>query len=160
MPVVINLIGAAMNGEGGLLSRTFAASEGPVLLPTFSSEALLTGGALYVSFITGPDGEQRARGAALTAIERFAARGLSAEELASARAVGAEGKAALLQSQAARALEYAREIFAKHPPEGVDAYGERIRNVTAEEVKRVASQYLKAGNAAAGVVRGNSSTGR
>jgi predicted Zn-dependent peptidase len=60
-----------------------------------------------------------------------------------------------LQSQKARALTYAREVFYQRDPKAVDEFTDQASKVTAEEIKRVASVYFKPKMIYSGVVRGS-----
>jgi len=113
------------------------------------------GGVIASYTATSPENEQRARTALLAEFERLVRGGLTADELASARALAATSRTALLQSQMQHALQYARVIFYRPQAAAeVDNFTEQASKVTAEDLKRVASAYLKVAAACAGVVRG------
>jgi predicted Zn-dependent peptidase len=79
---------------------------------------------------------------------------LTAAELASARALAATSRSALLQSQPQHALQYARAILYRQQVAEADGFADQASKVTAEDIKRVASASFKVAAACAGVVRG------
>jgi predicted Zn-dependent peptidase len=128
--------------------------QGLALMARLDHEALFTAGAIYAQLITPPGNEQKARSALLTELERLSRGMLSADELAGARAAAIAARLALLQSQSAHALEYARAVFYKRETSEIDDFRERLSKVSADDVKRVAALYFKPSVVSAGVVRG------
>lgn len=152
--IVIELIESLMNGPGGRLLTELRDKQGIVTEAELISEAMFTAGAIYAYLITSPENEQRARAGLLAEMERLARDGASADEVASARAVAAGLRLALLQSHEARAIEYARAVLYQRPATEVDTFAERVATITSDQIKRAAAAYLKAAAASAGVVRG------
>jgi zinc protease len=148
-----------MNGPGGRLSSELTYKQCLALEPRMTVEAMLAGGALYLSAETSPPAEDRLRSALAAEIARMANGTVTADELAQARATAAGNQTARLQSQQERALEYARAIFFKRAPSEIDSYPESLSKITAEDVKRAAQAYLKPAGFDAAILRGNQSAG-
>jgi zinc protease len=152
--IALELIEAIMNDESGRLLRELRDTQGLALSATLDHESLFTAGAIYVQLVTTPGNEQRARAALLAEFERLTRALLSADEIKGGRAAAIASKLALLQSQSAHALEYARAILYKQEASVTDDFAERLSKVTADDVKRVAALYFKPSSMSAGVVRG------
>lgn len=150
----VNVIELALNREGGRLLRELRDKHNLVSAAALSDQAMFVGGVIAASTTTSPENEQRVRAALLTELERVARSGLTADELASARALAATSRIALLQSQPQHALQYALAIYYGQQAADVDDFAELASKVTAEDIKRVASAYFKTAAACAGVVRG------
>lgn len=152
----VQLFESAMNGEGGRLLRELRDKQSLISTAALSGEAMFVAGVIAAYTATSPENEQRARAVLLAEFERLARGGLTADEMASARALAATSRIALLQSQPQHALQYARAIFYRQQAAEVDSFADQASKVTAEDIKRVASAYFKAAAACAGVVRGAS----
>jgi zinc protease len=152
--IVLELIEAMTNDDGGRFIRELRDRQGLALAAKLGHEALFTAGAVYAQLITPPGNEQKARAALLAELERLSRATLNADEMAGARAAAIASKLALLQSQSAHALEYARAVLYKRETSEVDDFRERLSKVSADDVKRVAALYFKPSVASAGVVRG------
>jgi zinc protease len=152
--IALELIEAIMNDDGGRLLRELRDKQGLALAATLGHEALFAAGAIYARLVTPPGNEQRARAALLAEFERITRTPLSRDELEGGRRAAIASKLALLQSQSAHALEYARAIFYNREPSIIDNFQERVSKVTADDIKRVAALYFKPSAVAAGVVRG------
>ncbi|HJQ71428.1 MAG TPA: pitrilysin family protein [Blastocatellia bacterium] len=118
------------------------------------AEAGLAGGLINVQLVTSPEDEARARAAVLQEFERVARAGLTADELGQAQSLAVASSLASLQQHDARALAYGRAVFHQQQPSEVDQLADRLSKVTAEEIKRAASNYFKPSAVAVGVVRG------
>jgi predicted Zn-dependent peptidase len=151
---VLQLIEAAMNLEGGRLSSEFIARESIVSAAAFDHAEMFVAGVISATAMTSPGNEQRARAGLLTQLEGLARGGITATDLASARAVTTTSQLALLQSQSQHALEYARAIFYRRQVADVDNFSEQSSKVSADDVRRVASAYFKVSAASTGIVRG------
>ena len=155
----VHLFESVMNEEGGRLLRELRDKQNLISTTALCDEAMFVGGVIASYTATSPENEQRARTALLAELERLARGGLPPDELASARALAATSRIALLQSQSQHVLEYARVIFYRPQAAAeVDNFTEQASKVTAEDLKRVASTYLKVAAACAGVVRGTQQT--
>lgn len=151
---VLQLIEAAMNLEGGRLSSEFIARESIVSAAAFDHTEMFVAGVISATAMTSPGNEQRARAGLLTQLGGLARDGITATDLASARAVATTSQLALLQSQSQHALEYARAIFYRRQVADVDNFSEQSSKVSADDVRRVASAYFKVSAASTGIVRG------
>ncbi len=150
----LQLVEAAMNREGGRLLRELRDKQNAISTSFVDDYSMFVGGAIVAYAITSPENEQRTRAALMSEFERMARSGLTSEELATSRALLATSRVALLQSQSQQALEYARAIFYRRQASDADNFAERASKVTAEDIKRVASAYVRASAASAGIVRG------
>ena len=59
-----------------------------------------------------------------------------------------------LQSQRARALEYARAVYYQKQATDVDSADDQLMKVSAEDLKRFAAAYFKPATSSVGIVRG------
>jgi zinc protease len=154
--ITLALIEALMNGTGGRLIRELRDKQSLALSANLDHQALFTAGVIYAYLITSPDAEPRARAALLAELERLARGSLGDVEIEKARKAAFASRLALLQSQSTHALEYARAFFYKHQASEADKFADRLSEVAADDVKRVAALYFKPSTAAAGIVRGTS----
>jgi zinc protease len=145
--VALELIETMMNGPGGRLQMREMFTEAKM-----TTESLLTAGAIYFSVAASAGNEQRAREKILAQTD-FSR--LSEEELSAALSIASTHNIFDLQSQRARAIAYAKEVFYQRDPRSVDDFSSRASRVTAEEIKRVASVYFKPRMIYSGVVRGS-----
>jgi zinc protease len=148
---------AAMEGEGGRLSEQLGNQEisgrGSV-----GVDSMFTAGAIYVCGVAAPENEQRMRSAMLSELDQVTRRGLTADELTSARLIAGVSQMALLQSQTNHVLQYARAVFYRQEAADVDSFSDLVVKVTAEDLKRLATNYFKPTAIGAGVLRGTSQT--
>lgn len=154
----LQLIDAAMNGQGGRLLAAY--KENSIWSASLGSEAMFVAGVIFANVKSSPETEQRARAILLAELDRVARGGLAEDELASARALAATARNALLQSQSERALDYARAVFYRKQATDVDDFEEQVSKMTAADIKRVAMAYFKVSTASSGVVRGNAESTR
>jgi len=150
----IQVLESAMNGEGGRLIRELRDKQSLSSTAVLSAEAMFAAGVIAAYTGTSPVNEQRARAALLAELERVSRTALNADEVASARALSTTSRIALLQSQPQHALQYARAIFYRQQAVNVDNVAEQFAKVTFEDIKRVASAFIKTSTACVGVVRG------
>jgi len=153
---VLELIEAALDGEGGGLLRELRDNQNLVSTALVDDIDMFAGGAIVACAVTTPENEARARAALLSEFEKIAKGGLTTEELASARALLATSRVARLQSQAEHAIAYARAIFYRRQAADGDSLVEQLSKITIDDTKRVSAAYFKASAASAGVVRGSS----
>ena len=154
--ITLELIEALMNGAGGRLIRELRDKQSLVTAARLDNRAMFTAGLIYAHLVSTPAAESRARAALLAELERLARGPLGDAEIEKARKAASASRRALLQSQAVHVLEYARAFFYKHQASEADKLPDRLSEVAAEDIKRVASLYFKPSTAAAGVVRGTS----
>lgn len=150
--LAVRVIAAAMNGTGGALDRELV-RKGLAVMTSLGSDSSFAVGTIYAQIVVPPGNEQRARSALLAEIDRVAKNGLSADELASSRALAAGTNLAALQSQRERALEYARAVVAQRQASDVDQLPDRLLKVTGDDIKRTSASYLKAAASSGGIVR-------
>ncbi len=149
--VALELIEALMNGAGGRLQSEMRASGIFAREARMKTESLLTAGAIYFSLAVSAENERRARERLLAQTDLAR---ISDEELSAALSMAATSKIVELQSQKARAIAYAREVFYQRDPKAVDTFFDLASKVTAEEIKRVAATYFNPKMIYSGVVRG------
>ncbi|HEY9231474.1 MAG TPA: pitrilysin family protein [Blastocatellia bacterium] len=149
----IEVMKAAMNGEGGRLLQELRDRQGLASAAWFDYEAAFVAGSLYAQVVSDAANEARARAALLAEFNRLAREGLTPEEAARARLVAATTNLARLQQPAARALEYARTAIYLRQPAEVDTLAAELEKLTSDDIKRAASAYFKPA-AASGVVHG------
>jgi len=150
----IRLIESALNGPGGRLIQDLGDKQNLISMGGLEDRPMFASGVIAAYTITRPESEQQSRNALLAEFERLVRGGLSAEEMASARALATTSYDSLLQSQVQHALQYARAIFYRRQTSDVDNYGDQLATVTAETVKRIATIYLKGSAVCTGVIRG------
>ncbi len=153
--VVLELIKAVLNGEGGRFATELRDRQAVAYQARFDAEPLLTSGAVYAQIFANADREQRARQLALAELDRLTRAPLNANEIESARAFAALSRQASMQSHEARAIEYARTVFSQQQASKVDEFIQDLSKLTPGDVQRVASLYFKTSNASVGAVRGS-----
>ena len=150
--MVIKLVEALMNGEGGRLRRELGDSEALASTAAFTSESMFVAGVVGAYASTLPEHEQRMKTALLGAFESLGR--LNANDISSSRALGITSRYMLLQSHHQQALQYARAVFYKQQAIDVDNFAEQISKVTLEDFKRVLGTFSKSG-ASSGIVHGS-----
>jgi predicted Zn-dependent peptidase len=151
---VTELMKALLNGRGGRLLAELRDKQGLAYDACFDSQSLLISGALMAQALVAPENGQRARAALAAELDRLVKPGISADELNGAKATAVTLSLLRLQSQRARALEYAEAVFYQRQATDVDSSADRLMKLSAEDVKRVASAYFKPAVMAVGIVRG------
>ncbi|HKQ05789.1 MAG TPA: pitrilysin family protein [Blastocatellia bacterium] len=149
----IELLKAAMNGEGGRLLQELRDRQGLALAAAFDYDAQFVAGSLYAQLVSDAASEAKARAALLAELTRLAREGLTTEEAISARLVAETISLARLQQPSARALEYARAAVYLRQPADVDALAGQLEKVTSDDARHAASAYLKP-PAAFGILHG------
>jgi zinc protease len=117
-------------------------------------EQRLASGAFYLSFATLPEGESRAREAALAELKRLSAAPPSDDEFEEGRNAAIGRYAIELQSHTERALEYAQAVIFGRKASEIESQPDAIRAVKKADIQRIAESVIKAGQAGRGVVRG------
>ena len=146
---------SALEGEGGRLSGQLANQEISGI-GSVGVDSMFTAGAIYVYGVAIPENEQRMKSAMLAELDQVTRRGLTADELSSARLIAGISQMALLQSQATHALQYARAVFYRQQAADVDNFSDLVGRVNAEDIKRLATNYFKPTAIGSGVLRGTS----
>jgi len=113
-------------------------------------------GSFYAYIATSPDKEEEARRALLAELGRFKDEPISTQELAEAKSYLIGNFLIGLQTNPAQAGLYARYAALGMTPDELDAYPQRLRAVSAEDVQRVARTYFDPSRLGCGVVRGQS----
>jgi zinc protease len=125
------------------------------LAPTLetSVEPRLLAGNLAISFATLPENEAKARQVVENHIARLIKDPVSDDEFRFGLNASLGDHARRFERPKELALEYARTFFFSSKPDAVEKYDQKLRAVTAAEVQRVATSYLKLSQSALGVVR-------
>ena len=155
--LAVELLKAAMNGEGGRLLAELRDQQGLVLNAWTATESQFVGGEIYAQIVTEAGNEAKARTALLAEFNRLLRGGLTTEEAVRARQFAVTSNLARLQSQAARAVEYARSAFYQRAPADIDAFEAQLEKVTSDDANRAAATYLKP-PIAAGVLHGTAAS--
>lgn len=141
--LAIELLKAAMNGEGGRLLQELRDRQGLALAGSLDNEAAFVAGDLYARVVTDPASEAKARAALLAELDKLARGGLDTEEAVRARLVAVTANLAQLQRPSVRALEYARAVIYLRQAADVDAFATQMEKITSDDAKRAASAYFK-----------------
>lgn len=152
----LQLIEAAMNLDGGRLLIDLRDKQNLVSQISLAGEELLVAEVIWAWAITSPEPEQRARAALRAQLDGLTRNGMTANELASARALTVTSQLATLQSQTRHALQYARAIFFRRQAGEVDDV-EHTMKVSLDDIKRMTSTYFKAAATSSAIVRGAAS---
>jgi zinc protease len=151
--LAVELLKAAMNGEGGRLLQELRDRQGLALAATFNRETAFVAGNVYAQLVTDAASEAKARAALLAEFDKLARSGLNTEEAVRARLVAVTTNLAQLQRPLTRAIEYARAAIYLRQPADVDAFAAQLEKVTSDDAKRAASLYFKP-PAAFGILHG------
>ncbi len=150
----LDLLEAALNGATGKLMTEVREKQHLAHQIFITNRTMLLGSVIGVQVLTASENEQRAASALAAEFDRLTKTGLSADEFKNAKAVASIIHLLRGRTPEHRALAYARAVFLQKPATDVDAQGERLANVTAEDVKRAAAAYFKSSSASVGIVRG------
>jgi zinc protease len=141
--LAVELLKAAMNGEGGRLLQELRDRQGLALAAMFNNEVSFVAGNVYAQLATDAASEAKARAALLAEFDKLARGGLDTEEAVRARLVAVTTNLAQLQRQATRAVEYARTAIYLRQPADVDAFAAQLEKITSDDAKRAAATYFK-----------------
>jgi zinc protease len=155
--LAIELLKAAMNGEGGRLLQELRDRQGLALAATFNNEAAFVAGNVYAQLTTDAASEAKARAALLAEFDKLARGGLDTQEAVRARLVAVTTNLAQLQRQSRRVVEYARAAIYLRQPADVDAFAAQLEKITSDDAKRAASLYFKP-PVAFGILHGTAAT--
>ena len=106
----------------------------------------------YTAF--SPENEEKVKSALESEIARLRSEGVTADEVRKAIAYSVGEHEIRLQSRSAQAVEYARAIYSGAGADSVGKYSDLIRQVTPEQLKIIAQQYMDPANARIAIVRG------
>jgi zinc protease len=141
--LAVELLRAALNGEGGRLLEALRDRQGLALAALCDTESNVAAGNITAQVVTEAANEAKARAALIAEMSRLASGGLDTDEAVRARLVAVTTNLARLQSPAARALEYARASIYRHQPGDVEAFAAQMEKITSDDAKRAAATYLK-----------------
>jgi len=153
----LHLIEEFLNGTGGGFEEDLVYQQGVAWAVWLGNKAMLTGGLVYAGIESAPDDRPRARAATLSKLQQISVSGLGGPDLSTAQLLSATSAFQALSCQQERALAYAEALFTKRDPSYVDSLSETFEKVSAADVKRVASAYLKPGGFYVGTVQGTGS---
>ena len=149
-----NVWAAVASGLGGRLFEALRDRRSLAYTVVASSWQKARGGALLTYIATSPEREDEAREQMLLELERFAREPVSDEELGQAVNYLAGQAEVSRQSGGAVAGEILEAWIAGTGLQELEDPGARYRTVSAEDVRRVAEEYLVPSRRAEGVVRG------
>jgi zinc protease len=155
--LAVELLKAAMNGEGGRLLQELRDRQGLALAAMFNNEAAFVAGNVYAQLATDAASEAKARAALLAEFDKLARGGLDTQEAVRARLVAVTTNLAQLQRQSRRVIEYARAAIYLRQPADVDAFAAQLEKITSDDAKRAASAYFKP-PVAFGILHGTAAT--
>ncbi|HKP13224.1 MAG TPA: insulinase family protein [Blastocatellia bacterium] len=141
--LAVELLRAAMNGEGGRLLGELRDRQGLALAAWCDNEANFVAGNVTAQLLTDAASEAKARAALLAELDKLARTGLDTDEAVRARLVAVTTDLAELQRPRERALEYARASIYRHQPADVEAFAAEMEKLTSDDAKRAAAAYFK-----------------
>jgi zinc protease len=150
----LDLIQEYLNGPAGSLEEDITSRQAVGWGISMGFRALTAGGVVYAGIESAPDDQQRARAAAISKFQQLAAGALAQDELETARGLAMTSAFQSLANQQVRALAYAAALCSKRELSYVDGFINTLDKVSAADVKRVASTYLKPGAFSAGMLQG------
>lgn len=145
------------NALAGMGGRFFTAlrEESPLAYTvTAFNIALLRGGAFFTYVATSREKEAEAQRRIVTELEKIQQKRISNEELARAKAYCVGSHAMALQGNRGLTYAYLHQVMAGRGPEAIADFGNRIEEVTADGVRKVAEDVIDLDQYALGIVRG------
>jgi zinc protease len=150
---VFDVIEHVLSGTGGRLTDQLRDEPALAYQVQAVYEPRLIAGAFFTTLALPRENEARAREVLERELNRLASEQISDEEftLGVNSAIGT--KFVRLEQHPARVLAYAQPVFLSGQPADVESYGERIRSVTKDKIRAVASQYLKWNQRGVGIIK-------
>ncbi|MEW6130818.1 MAG: pitrilysin family protein [Acidobacteriota bacterium] len=155
--VALALVEALMNGKTGRLMAELRTRQGLVNHAFLDHQAMKITGTITAQFVSSVENESRARAVLVAELEKLTKTALSADELASAKAIATTTNLLAAQSYRSNIFAYARAVCYQKPVAEVDMLEERLNKSTADEVKRIFAGYFKPATLWTGIVRGTQS---
>jgi len=150
----LDVIQSFTSGPGGRFLGELRDKQGLAYTVRTFNEPRFLSGAFICYLATSPENEQAARSVLENEFKKLAEGDISDAELERGKAAAIGSYNIAMQSHVSHALQYARAFFFGRQVEDVDAYQERIRSISKDDVKRVASSYFKLNQRGLGQVRG------
>ncbi len=130
----------ATMASSGKLSEELQTKQGLVDSLRIKNQPRLASGIFAIRFVTLPENESKARDALQTELDKLAATPPSDNEFELGRNAAIGRYAIALQSNPARAMEYARAVIFNRNPSDVESQPDGIRTVRKADIKRVADK--------------------
>ncbi len=150
---IFGVIEHLLSGRGGRLTDQLRDESGLVYQVRATYESRFLASAFFVTVAFLPENEARIREALEHEFNRLASEPVEDEELALGVNSTIGAQSIDLESHLDRAVAYARRVFLNGEPSEVETYADRIRALTKEKIRAVASQYLKWNQRGIGMLR-------
>jgi zinc protease len=144
-----------VSGLGGRFFDAIREKQGLAYTVHTNNAFFAKSGAVYTYTAFSPENEAKVKESLLKEIERLRTQGVTAEEVAKSIAYSVGVHEMRLQTRYGLVLEYARAIYSGLGVQGVSSYSDAVRRVTAEQVRKIAAQYLNPEGLRQAVVRGS-----
>jgi len=143
-----------VSGLGGRFFDAIRDKQGLAYTVRTENAFFTKGGAVYTYIAFSPENEAKVKESLEKEIDRLRKDGVTADELKKSIAYSIGEHEIGMQTRLGSVLEYARAIYGGDGVQGVQNYSSAIRNVTADDVKRVGGTYLDPKVLRIAVVRG------
>jgi zinc protease len=143
-----------VSGLGGRFFDAIREKQGLAYTVRTENRFNTKGGAIYTYVAFSPENEPKVKESLEKEMERLRKDGVTADELKKSIAYSIGEHEIGMQTRIGSVLEYARAIYGGDGVQGVQNYSRLIRNVTADDVKRVGGMYLDPKLLRIAVVRG------
>jgi zinc protease len=145
-----------LSGMGGRLFMELREKHALAYTVTAFNIALLRGGAFFTYIATSPEKEEESKNRLAVELKRAVDRAPTHTEMMESKAYTRGSHAISLQGNAAIAFTSLHRFMSGLELESVADFDRKIEQVTAEEVRRAATDVIKIDNAAIGILRGTS----
>jgi zinc protease len=143
-----------VSGLGGRFFDAIREKQGLAYTVHTGNAFYTKSGAVYTYTAFSPENESRVKESLLREIELLRTQGVTPEEVRKSIAYSIGIHEMRLQTRYGLVLEYARSIYSGLGVQGVSGYSEAIRKITADQVRKIAAQYLDPAALREAVVRG------
>jgi zinc protease len=143
-----------VSGLGGRFFDAIREKQGLAYTVRTRNAFFSKGGAIYTYAAFSPENEEKVKTSLQAEMDRLRKGGVTAEELSKSIAYTIGEHEMGLQTRTSLVLEYARALYGGETVLSVGDYGRLVRNVNAEQVRRVAEIYLDPARLRVAIVRG------
>lgn len=150
----MTLLGNVLSGMGGRLDDTVREGEALAYPLGANGLAMVRSGAFLISAVVQPGDEGPVRDSIEAEIARLIANGISEEELERASNYTVGAHEVELQTRRARAMAFARAIYAGADMDLVTDFESRVRLVGRDDIQAAAEKYLDLSTAKVTIIRG------
>jgi zinc protease len=131
-----------VSGLGGRFFEAIREKQGLAYTVRTENVFFVKGGAVFTYIAFSPENEARVKESLEQEMERLRSEGVTAEEVAKARAYSIGEHEIRMQARTGIVLEYARSVYAGEGIPGISGYGTLLRKVTPAQVQKAAQMYL------------------